>query len=239
MNAKKNRAATGVAASAVGCLALGLLGALGVAGQASAAQIDVTFKCSFPIVGEQDVKSTVSIPIPETIPVNTPSGKLPITAVSTINEDTVSGMGLVGGASLEGKGVSKATIVAPTINLSPQVPVTIDKTAVPASGEMKVTAVGSSPSLTFPQAGAGKITLTGLSLGPLTLRDSAGAPIQLVAGQDTFDAPCTLVGGGTTLADFTAGGTPTPPTPTPTPPTPTPTPPTPTPTPTPPTPTPT
>ncbi|GAA3209232.1 DUF6801 domain-containing protein [Actinocorallia longicatena] len=251
----RRSATTGLASGAVGGLALGLLGVMGAASPAAAADLDLDFSCNFPIVGVQPVKTHISIPIPAEIEVGQPTGKLPITAVSTINEDTVSGMGLVGGKSLEGKGTSTANITAPTINLNPAIPVSIDPTPVPESGTLNVTAVGSSPSLTFPQVGDIKITVTKLELGPMILRDAAGAPIQLVEGSDTFNAECTIPGGqNTVLATgkvIPKGGggptptptpptpTPTPPTPTPTPPTPTPTPPTPTPTPTPPTPTPT
>ncbi|WP_344827067.1 DUF6801 domain-containing protein, partial [Actinocorallia longicatena] len=213
---KKSKSATGLAAAAVGTLTVGLLSAMGVAGPAHAVSIDVVFTCSFPIVGDQPVASTVSIPLPAEIQKGVATGKLPIAAVSTINEDTVSGMGLVGGKSLEGKGTSKANIKAPTINLNPAIPVTIDPTPVPESGTLQVTANGASPSLTFPQVGDGSVTLTGLTLGPMILRDSAGAPIQLVEGSDTFDAPCTLAA-PVVLANFKVIDAPTPtPTPTPT-----------------------
>src|SRR5882672_7054955 len=96
----KRSETTGLAAGAVGSIAFSLLGVVGAASPARAADLDLNFLCTFPIVGEQEVKTHISIPIPEQIEVGKPTGKLPITAVSTINEDTVAGMGLVGGKTL-------------------------------------------------------------------------------------------------------------------------------------------
>src|SRR5262249_36902305 len=106
----------GLAARSRGCVALGTLTALG-AGPAHAASLDLTFNCKFPIVGFQNVQAHVEIPLPSQIEVGKPSGALPITTVSTINADTVQGMNLVGGKTLEGQGFSTAHIEAPATSL--------------------------------------------------------------------------------------------------------------------------
>ncbi|MEO3788554.1 DUF6801 domain-containing protein, partial [Actinocorallia sp. B10E7] len=197
-NEKRRGPATGLAAAAVGCLAFGMVGVLGSA-PASAATLDLRFSCTFPIVGVQDVKTSLTIPIPEVIEVGQATGELPIEAVSTINASTVRGMNLVGGKTIEGAGTSTANITAPRTDLDPRIPVELEKTNVPASGEMRIRAAGSSPSLTFQEEGDIVVTVTGLALGPMTLKDAAGVPIQLETGSDTFNAPCTIPAGQETV----------------------------------------
>ncbi|MEC3978411.1 DUF6801 domain-containing protein [Amycolatopsis sp. H20-H5] len=185
----KKLAAVAAATTATGLVAAGLI----VGAQVSSADpvsLTLTYKCEFPIVGVQPLKVAVTTDLPLTVPVNTPTGAFAIKAVSTISEDTVSGLGIIGATTLEGTAGASASVVGAGINLpSLTVPVTLDKTNIPASGEMAINANGKTPSLTFKEAGDVKINVGGLSL-KVTPRKADGT-VTDITPDGTISTACT------------------------------------------------
>jgi hypothetical protein len=213
---KKKTVAAAAAAGAVGLVATAL-----VAGaQTSAADpisLTLNYHCTFPLVGSQSLKVVINTDLPPTVNTGQPTGAFDIKAVSTINADTVSGLSLIGATTLEGTAAAKANVAAPGLNLPVTVPITLDKTNIPPSGEMTINAAGKTPSLTFTQAGQAKITVGDLNL-KVTPRKADGS-VTGITPDGTIDAPCTQdPGQDNTLATITiaggGGGTTTPPPPT-------------------------
>ncbi|MGH3861216.1 MAG: hypothetical protein ACRDSQ_16750, partial [Actinokineospora sp.] len=81
-----------------------------------------------------------------------------------------------------------AHITAPGFDTDLDVPVVVEKTAIPASGGFTVRATGKTPSLKFPQAGPIKITVHDLLLN-ITARKADGT-LASIPPSNPFDAPC-------------------------------------------------
>ncbi|MCG8920505.1 hypothetical protein L6E12_32535, partial [Actinokineospora sp. PR83] len=142
-----------------------------------------------------------------TVGIGEPTGEIKINAVTTVPETATQGLTLVGATTVEGSALAASTVAAPGITLPVNVPITVPKTNVPASGAFEVPASGSAPSLSFTQAGEAKITVGDLKL-TLTPKKADGTE----TGLGTFDSACTQVPGQNNLLHtFTIGGT-TPPT---------------------------
>ncbi|RLK54160.1 DUF6801 domain-containing protein [Actinokineospora cianjurensis] len=202
---------------AVGLVAAGLLLGSG-AGVAEPVSLTLNYTCPFPLIGNQAIKVVISSDIPATIGVGEPTGAFDITAITTVPDTATQGLTLVGAATVEGKAVSGASVAAPGVTVPVNVPITVEKTPVPASGAFDVKATGQTPSLTFAQAGTAKISVNELTL-TLTPKKADGT----LTGLGTFDSPCTLnPGQDNTLHTFQiTGGTTQPTTTTTTPSTPT------------------
>ncbi|SDP69360.1 hypothetical protein SAMN05192558_11249 [Actinokineospora alba] len=158
------------------------------AGGAAAAELDLNYGCTFPLIDVQPVKVHINASIPDTITVGVPTGEFTIEALSTLNEDTTTGLKLVKVATIEGSAISTAHITAPGFDTDLDVPVTVEKTAVPASGGFTVRATGKTPSLKFPQAGPIKITVHDLMLN-ITARKADGT-LASIPPSNPFEAPC-------------------------------------------------
>ncbi|GAB3161421.1 DUF6801 domain-containing protein [Amycolatopsis sp. NPDC004378] len=212
---KKKTVAAAAAVGAVGLVATALV----VGAQASAADpisLTLNYHCTLPLVGSQSLKVVINTDLPTTVNTGQPTGAFDIKAVSTINADTVAGLSLIGATTIEGTATAAATVAAPSLNLPVNVPITLDKTNIPASGELNINASGKTPSLTFTQAGQAKITVGDLQL-KVTPRKADGS-VTGITPDGTIDAPCTQdAGQNNTLATITiaGGGGTTPPTTTP------------------------
>ncbi|WP_406630003.1 DUF6801 domain-containing protein [Amycolatopsis sp. WGS_07] len=208
---KKKTAAVAAAAGAAGLVAAALV----VGAQASAADpisLTLNYHCTFPLVGSQSLKVVINTDLPKTVNAGQATGAFDIKAVSTINADTVSGLGLIGATTLEGTATASAKVAAPGLDLPVSVPIALDKTNIPPSGEMTINATGKTPSLTFTQPGQAKITVGDLAL-KVTPRKADGS-VTGITPDGTINAPCTQdQGQDNTLATITVngGGTSTPP----------------------------
>ncbi len=212
---KKKTVAAAAATAAVGLVATAL-----VAGAPTSAadpiSLTLNYHCTLPLVGSQSLKVVINTDLPTTVNTGQPTGAFDIKAVSTINADTVAGLSLIGATTIEGTATAAATVAAPGLTLPVNVPITLDKTNIPASGELNINAAGKTPSLTFTQAGQAKITVGDLNL-KVTPRKADGS-VTGITPDGTIDAPCTQdAGQANTLATITiaGGGGTTPPTTTP------------------------
>ncbi|GAB4002353.1 DUF6801 domain-containing protein [Nocardioides ultimimeridianus] len=182
------------------------------------ATLDLDYTCTFPLINQQPLHVHIAVGLPATVDAGVPTPPFDVNAIATVSANTTSGLALVGGKTIEGSAISHVNLQAPSVNLPDlQVPVTIAKTDVPASGTFNVAAVGQTPSVTFPAPGTGTIDVGGLNMR-MTVRDANGQPIALPGGNadGSFNAPCTVdAGQSTRLASFDITGTPpanTPPT---------------------------
>jgi hypothetical protein len=204
-----------LAVAATSALAVGVLAGAGTSTPAAAAPANITldYTCVYPLINGQDLTVAIEVALPDQAEVGVPTAAFDIEAISTVSANTTSGLSLIGAKTIEGKAISHVGVTAPQVNLPDvQVPVTVAKTNVPASGAFDIVATGQTPPLTFPQEGTGVINIGNLDLN-IIARNAAGDPIALPGGKPdgSFDVPCTLKPGqDTELASFPIVGDPGP-----------------------------
>lgn len=189
-------AATG--ATMAGLVAAGALVGSGV-GSADPVKLELGYSCEFPMIGAQPLKVAIEADAPKEAKVGSPTDPFDIKAVATVAKGATEGLNLVGAKTVEGKAFADTRVEAPQFPepLDVAIPTTIEKTEVPAEGELQTNATGMAPGVKFTKAGKAKITLGGLKLR-LTPQDANGQETQL----GTFDAPCKLdEGQNTTLTE--------------------------------------
>ncbi|KAA1419352.1 hypothetical protein F0U44_13000 [Nocardioides humilatus] len=187
------RASRALAVAAAGGLGAVLLVGAGAPPASAAAELTLDYTCTYPLINQQSLTVAISVDLPASAEVGVPVGPFDIDATSTVSATTTSGLALVGAKTIEGAATSHIKVQAPQVNLPDvQVPVTVPKTPVPASGAFDIPASGQTPALTFPAAGQGTIDVGNLDLR-LVARNASGDAIALPGGNDdgSFDAPCT------------------------------------------------
>jgi hypothetical protein len=191
-------------------LAAGLacLAAVAVATPAAAASTPIdkklSFTCPFPLIGNQqlDVGITASFEIP-----SAPGGTFTtadLAVAVTVPDKSTRGLALVGAASIEGTASAGVTLANGSLTLPLSLPLTVAKTAVPASGPFTTHASGSVPPVRLPNAGRTALTIGGFS-ARLTPKKADGS----FTGLGSFTSECTLdPGQDPVLLSFDLGGTP-------------------------------
>jgi hypothetical protein len=168
----------------------------------SAADSSLTLKytCPFPLIGNQQLVTKITVTLPDTVVVNKPTPEIPIAADVTVPATATQGLNLVGATTIEGSAKANAHLDNAGLGLDISPSLAIPSTPVPADGTaFTVHATGKAPSVSFPNAGASSITV-GDYLTTLTPKKADGTP----TGLGTFDSKCTVdAGQDTTLAKFT------------------------------------
>ncbi|MGK3208754.1 DUF6801 domain-containing protein [Amycolatopsis sp. MEPSY49] len=180
--------------------------ALAVATPASASTpIDkkLSFTCPFPLIGLQklDVEIKASFEVP-----SAPGGTFTTDGLAvavTVPDKSTRGLALVGAASIEGTASAGVTLANGPLTLPLALPLTVAKTAVPASGPFTTDASGSVPPVQLPNAGKTTLTIGGFS-ARLTPKKADGS----FTGLGSFTSDCTLdPGQDPVLLSFDLGGT--------------------------------
>ncbi|TDD67917.1 hypothetical protein E1293_37465 [Actinomadura darangshiensis] len=192
------------------CAALAVAGAMvaaslaGVAGAPPAAAAPATlgldYHCTFPLLGPQPVHVELSTDVPDHVAVGEVMPGFTVDSVSTVNAESARGLTALYATSLEGHALADATLTVPEMpdGLPVEVDSVLEKTPIPASGGFTVKGRGTSPDLTFTQAGPGKVTVGNLVL-KLTPRTDDGGE----SGLGTFESECTQdPGQNNVLASF-------------------------------------
>ncbi|WP_243761108.1 DUF6801 domain-containing protein [Streptomyces sp. YIM 98790] len=159
----------------------------GTASADEPSSLTLTYACPFPLIGNDTVTVEISANIPATLEVGVPSPEIAIIAISTVGEKATQGLNLVGAKTLTGTAVSQSKITHPGGSLDLAVPVTLEDTAIPASGTFTVDASGTAPSITLNQPGDLTISVHELDM-TLTPLDANGSE----TGLGTFDSHCVL-----------------------------------------------
>lgn len=190
---------------AVAGLVCGLLGIVALTGStpasAAPAGVNLTFRCKFPFIGEQDLRIHIATNMPTTAVVGKSTvPRLTFDTVSTVNSKTTKGLRALDAATIEGVAEAPAAVVSPDfpegLNVRPKAAMV--KTPVPPAGSFNVTAVGSTPGIVFDTPGKGRIVLKDIILLPL-LKKADGSLTDL--GQPKV--PCVRTEGSNVLAEFT------------------------------------
>ena len=171
-------------AAGLACLTIAL-----AAPAAASTPVDkkLSFTCPFPLIGKQkldvEVKASFEVP-PEPGGTFTTSG---LTVSVTVPDKSTRGLALVGAASIEGTASAGVTLTNGSLTLPLELPLTVAKTAVPASGPFSPQASGSVPPVKLPNAGR-----TTLTIGDFSTRLTPKKADGTFTGLGSFTSDCTL-----------------------------------------------
>ncbi|ANZ37228.1 hypothetical protein BBK82_15300 [Lentzea guizhouensis] len=167
--------------------------------QAADVTLDITYSCTFTLIGAQDQPSTVTATnMPDSATAGVPTAEGQTQVVSTVSESATSVLNWLGAATVEGTLSTTNTINNAGTVSSATATLTIPKTNVAPSGTFNVTGTGVFPSLTLANPGTTTINLGNASL-TLTPRHADGSTTFL----GTFTSPCTVKAGqNTKLHEF-------------------------------------
>ncbi|SED48235.1 hypothetical protein SAMN04489727_8048 [Amycolatopsis tolypomycina] len=160
------------------------------------------FTCPFPLIGLQklDVEIKASFEVP-----SAPGGTfttVDLAVAVTVPDKSTRGLALVGAASIEGTASAGVTLANGSLTLPLALPLTVAKTAVPASGPFTTNASGSVPPVQLPNAGKTTLTIGNFSTR-LTPKKADGS----ATGLGSFTSDCTLdPGQDPVLLSFDLGG---------------------------------
>jgi hypothetical protein len=163
----------------------------------------LSFTCPFPLIGKQklDVEVKASFEVP-----SAPGGTFTtadLTVAVTVPDKSTRGLALVGAASIEGTASAGVTLADGSLTLPLALPLTVAKTAVPASGAFTTQATGSVPPVRLPNAGRTTLTIGDFSTR-LTPKKADGS----FTGLGSFTSDCTLdPGQDPVLLSFDLGST--------------------------------
>ncbi|WP_103338396.1 DUF6801 domain-containing protein [Amycolatopsis sp. CA-126428] len=161
------------------------------------------FTCPFPLIGLQklDVEIKASFTVPSAPGGTFTTGDLAVAV--TVPDKSTRGLALVGAASIEGTASAGVTLANGPLTLPLSLPLTVAKTAVPASGPFTTNASGSVPPVQLPNAGRTTLTIGNFSTR-LTPKKADGSS----TGLGSFTSDCTLdPGQDPVLLSFDLGGT--------------------------------
>jgi hypothetical protein len=195
---KAGTTGTHVALGALTALLLSGTAVVTGAGTAVARQVSPTlqYTCNFPLIGGQTVPVQINADIPGTHTVGVPTQTFPIDPVATVNSGLATGLRLLGVQTVEGTAEGNINVSSPQGDFAVDIPFTVPRATIAASGAFPVRATGSAPSLTFTRPGDGKITAGNIKLH-LVPRNASGGLTLL----GTLDLPCTLNSGQNTLVE--------------------------------------
>lgn len=169
--------------------------------EAAPTGVTLTYRCAFPLIGDQELKVHISTNMPKVAVVDKPTvPRLTFDTVSTVNGKTTTGLRAQDAATLEGAARASAVLEAPQFanGLAVAPYAAMDKTRIPPGGPFEVGARGSTPGLWFERPGKGRLVLKDLTLYPV-LRKADGGLTDL---GDDVKVPCTRTAGDPVLAEF-------------------------------------
>ncbi|MGW4214518.1 DUF6801 domain-containing protein [Lentzea sp. NPDC004789] len=161
---------------------------------AATASLNVTYSCSFTLIGAQDMPTTVSSAnLPDSAAVGVPTAASDTTVTSTVSENATATLAWLGAKSVDGTMTSKVPVTNGSATQTLTSVSTIPNTPVPSTGTFQVTATGTFPAMTLANAGSATISLGSAEL-KLTPRLADGSATWL----GTITVPCTIKAGQST-----------------------------------------
>lgn len=156
---------------------------------AAPAEVDLNYTCIFPLLKDQPMSVHITADIPESVAPNIATDNFSIDAIATVNDEAWNGLYFVGGRTLTGNVIAKASLVIPPgLLLDLQVLMSLDAAELPNErSSFDVNAHGETPSLTFPQEGNAVISVGDLLMN-ITPEDHLGN----TTGLGEFESVCTL-----------------------------------------------
>ncbi len=159
----------------------------------------LTYSCTWPGIGAQDLTVAYDAAIAAISPVGRPTGETPVNVRILGKGDTGISAQVVGAVSLEGRLTADAQISGPGVLETKPLVVDLSRTVVPGSGDVPFDGSGAFGSVTFAAPGATSIgvdapLLTMVAFGsdgrPIVIDpEFLGVP-QIDADPKTFEVPC-------------------------------------------------
>ena len=174
---------------------------LSAAGYASAGTVPVDltleYSCDYPLIGDQPLTAQISSEMPEEQAVGTETGEFDLDVLAIARGDTWVGLDLVGARQVEGVATAESNLSGNNLDLDLSVPTDIPLQSVPDQpGDFEITAVGSTPSLTFDQDQEGEVIITVGSIDmAMIARDEDDEPVFFPNSDPEtgeFPVPCQL-----------------------------------------------
>lgn len=166
---------------------------------ASPVSTNLQFTCPFPLIGDQPISAEISADIPTNATVGTPLPGFNVTAMTLVNDDSRTGLKLVGSTTVEGSAVNTNQIITPGRTIEQVVTLTIPQSPIPEeSGAFTVPADGQAPEFMFTDQDVGnaEIRVGGLTLN-LVARTANGEIAPAPIGEITTN--CALLEGQNNL----------------------------------------
>ncbi|WP_424187342.1 DUF6801 domain-containing protein [Actinokineospora sp. G85] len=157
-------------------LASALLAVPAVADPTPPAEPSVPYTCDFPVLGARVVSVVVGADLPVAVPVGAPSDGFPVRAAITLPAEVVEAMGAAGGTRVSGSvevGVAVAGAEQPR-TVPVQAP--LAEAALPATGEVALSATGVFPEQVLRSAGLAQVSARGIALSLDPVAAPAWAP---------------------------------------------------------------
>ncbi|MGO1501908.1 MAG: choice-of-anchor D domain-containing protein [Marinobacter sp.] len=162
---------------------------------ASPVSTNLQFTCPFPLIGDQPISAEISADIPTSATVGTPLPGFNVTAMTVVNDDSRTGLKLVGSTTVEGSAINTNQITTPSRTAEQVVTLTIPQSPIPEeTGAFTVPADGQAPEFIFTDQDVGnaEIRVGGLTLN-LVARTANGEIAPAPIGEITTN--CTLLEG--------------------------------------------
>lgn len=123
--------------------------------------LELEFTCPFPLIGDQPIRAQISADIPSQQTVGDPTPEFTIEALTVVNEDSRTGLKLVGSETIEGTATNQTIVVTPNREIDLTVPLTIPPSPIPDEpGEFTIPAEGVAPAITFNSDDVGEALIT-------------------------------------------------------------------------------
>ncbi|MET0237215.1 MAG: DUF6801 domain-containing protein [Kibdelosporangium sp.] len=150
---------------------------------------NLTYRCAFPLVGQQDVAATVAITFPDS---GTTGGRLvngDLNITATLSANVVSALRAFQTATTEGTAVADVDAAYDSKNLTLGIPgLKIAKQTVPPSGSMPVNISGPTPSMIVYKAGTVALAAGASFTAKVDTRKADGTPTAL----GVLNVPCSV-----------------------------------------------
>lgn len=170
------------------------VGTFSVAGAQAAAPLgpvtkNLTYRCTFPLVGPQDVPATVNITFPDSGTVGNRIVNSDLTINATLSANIVSALRAFQTATTEGTAVADVDTSFAGKNITLGLPgLKIAKANVPPSGTMTANISGPTPSLIVYEAGSVVLKAGATFTAKVDTRKADGTPTAL----GVLNVPCTI-----------------------------------------------
>lgn len=159
------------------------------------------YRCAFPLVGQQPMSLVLDAAIPATWPEGRLVPGFEVRGRATLDRDVAQGLGLIGAATVGGRGTISVTLRAPGFGggVPLKIPITTSPADVPGpDGTIVIFFEGQTPSFTFPDPGTATFDVDAVTFS-LNARRSDGTIVNLPGtfpdeGDPTrFTVPCELL----------------------------------------------
>ena len=181
VSARSARLLAAVCVTALSVLTVGAASA-----RAAESSLTLSYTCTFPLIGSHSVSVTYGEDLPGSVTQGVLASSAGTTAAIAVPAIAAEGLTLVGAATVSGSAAGDESVTDGAASFGGSVAYTVPGTPIPASGAFTIDAIGTFPSVTFPNAGTADLTAGNLSL-TLTPLDSKGQPTAL----GTFTSACT------------------------------------------------